>query len=40
MDFAIPADYRKESEKMDKYLDLFRELKNEQHEDNNDTSCN
>ena len=30
VDFAVPADYRvklKENEKMDKYLDLTRELK-------------
>ena len=30
MDFAVPADHRvklKESEKMDRYLDLARELK-------------
>ena len=48
MDFAIPADYRmkiKESDKIDKYLDLAREPKEKRKktldvEDVIDTNCN
>ena len=44
MDFAVPVDHRikiKESEKMNKYLDLVRELikKNVEHEGDSDTNC-
>ena len=43
-DFAVPADHRiklKECEKMDKYLDLARELKKTmEHEGDNCTNCN
>ena len=37
MDFAVPADHRvkiKENKKINKYLDLARELKNEGDDDN------
>ena len=44
MDFVVPAHHRgklKETEKMDKYLDLERELKKKtvQHESDGDTNC-
>ena len=44
VDFAVPADHRvklKENEKMDKYLDLARELKKTvEHESDDYTNCN
>ena len=44
VDFAIPADHKvklKESEKIDKYLDLARELKKTmEDESDGDTNCN
>ena len=42
VDFAVPVDHRvkiKESEKRDMYLDLTKELKTMEHEDDGDTSC-
>ena len=42
MEFAVPIDHKmkiKESEKIDKHLDLARELKKVEREGDGDTSC-